>query len=382
MNLDFIKEVDLDLYKQMNELSKVLDGDIGPVVISQAIFHIGLKIFVEKVGLKSEFPDWVSHNWQPTLVKIITNESCKSQIERKIPDLSLSFLNDLIDKADFDKHQGFVSIDDTFRYNIFHYSYVLCSALYKISTGKDAPKINNDEIRSFCVSKDSYLVSIKDAKKSAENLQKSIDSRNVTINALNNRISELEKEINVVKEQINVSIKNNDSIKTEEINNSIGSVEKEIKIISVTEKQLLNLKQKEEKAKKHYESAGKKYWLIFGTMMAYLLLSVGGLLMLMISGALGGYGALLNNDHGLTRFLAWLFLIPLCINALMFIPSLVLLIIRIKLVNTEPKFGGDEIVGWIFLQFVCSLMIFFSHIEGINERKLQIERYKLKDYIK
>lgn len=366
----------------MNELSKVLDSDIGPVVISQSIFHIGLKIFVEKVGLKSEFPEWIDHNWQPTLVEIISNDVCKSQIENRIPDLKLTFLDDLIDKANIDKHEGFVSIDDTFRYHIFHYCYVLCSALYKISTGRTSPSINYEEIRSICVSKESYLLSIRDAKKSAESLQRSIDSRNVTISALNNRISDLEKEIKLVKEQISISVKNNKPVKAEEINTSINSVEKEIKIISVTEKQIIDLKKKEEEAKKHYESFEGKYWLFFGTMILFLLLSVGGLIMLMISGVLGGYGALLNNDYGPTRFFAWLFLIPLCINGLMFVPSLVLLIIRIKLVNTEPKIHGDEIPGWIFLQFVCSLMVFLSHIEGIKERKLEIERYRLRDYLK
>ena len=384
MDLFFIKEIDEDLYKQVNELSQILDSDIGPVVISQSVFHIGLKLFVARRNYKNLFPEWVSRNWQPSLVEIISDEECRKKISAELKNFSFDFIDELIDKANVDKHEGFAAISQDFRKLIFRKTYDFCSDLYQVFFSKESPTLYDREINDLCISKTSYRSSLFSSLKTVEELEQSISKDVILIETLNRRIKELELSMNILMSQIDGVQGQTVEVKQEvfaKAKNNLESIKKEVIVVSDVEKRLAIIKQKEEKIKASEQRQQKIGWLMPIIWGIFALLTFGGLMYLMFSPSMGGYP--INHEHTFTRVTAWIFLIPMCINGLFTIPAWILAIYKeclekkLAVAKGETyQFDGNIIIICLFMPLMAAI-VFFGWIIGIPSTKLEIEKAEL-----
>ena len=362
-----------------------MDSDIGPVVISQSVFHIGLKIFVEKRGYIYRFPEWVDHNWQPSLADIISDEICKNGIKKDLKSFSFEFMKELSETANFDKHRGYIAISQEFRKSIFIKSYDFCSDLYFLLFGKTPSSLLDYEIDDLCVSKNSYKSSFFSSSKQISELEKSISKDNILIESLNRRIDELQLSIQTIKAKIDVArekpLETRQEIFTK-AKDSLNSINTEIAVVSNTEQKLIAIKEKEEKIKSKEQKQSSLSYLWYLAFFLFVgLPSLGGYLYLMASPFMGGYP--INHEFWFTRVTAWICLIPMCINGLFIIPSCFLIIYREcltakleKVKGNIYRFDADIIAFFVFVPLM-SILIFFSMLGQIKPLKIEIEKINL-----
>jgi len=376
MNLDFIKEIDSNLYNQIKEMSLTLDNDIAPVILCQSIFHVGLKLFISSnSNAKDEFPDWVNRNWTPSLSEIIKNNVCIDLIKQKLKHFDFEFLRKLnVEYADVDKHEGFVKIDDNFRILIFKQSYLFCSDLYFNKYNKEAPELFQNEIQSLCGKK----CLLSESTKKSEYFKREIESNKILIHSLNIKIDELQETISALKDKIELSNSQVDielsNEQAKDIKNSLEVLSNQAIVINDTYKATKNIGKRSERLYKYTGFTDSYVFMIL--IGLFCLLSCGGLIYLMTV-PIAGWP--FNSDYGFNRIVGSICLCFAAFNTVFIIPNLIL---RITTIISNKKIGikhdFSNIVGVIFLGLLFSFALFIgSTIPEFGEALLLKRKNKL-----